>query len=108
VYTNEAYTKIVGTDNPNDGINNKFLSIKSNDENLHPADDDRQRLYSILELVNENPDFVQKHIFISQLQDVPEDKRNRHYLINKQTFVYNSEESLLILLRDVTEFSLLE
>jgi len=42
------------------------------------------------------------------LENVPEGERNRHYLISKQTFVYNSEESLLILLRDVTEYSLLE
>jgi hypothetical protein len=34
--------------------------------------------------------------------------RNHYYLIKKQSFVYNQEECMLVLLRDVTAFQLLQ
>ena len=59
-------------------------------------------------------DCLEKYVFSTQqtpLEDSDENLLNRcerHYLIKKQTFMYDGQESLLVLLHDVTEYHMLQ
>ena len=71
--------------------------------------------YSIKSLIKEDSPHI-NNVFTHQFdpqtladQEVePNFRCERHFLISKQTFVYNNEETLLVLFRDVTEFQLLQ